>query len=64
MYKIELLPEYDDEDINIESEIIFENGTKLYFSDRPYIILRDRSFTINKDRKGIECITYLYESEP
>ena len=62
MYKIELLPIFEDGEINIESEIIFENGTRLYFADRGSVIITDRSFSIKENGKGIDCITYFYET--
>lgn len=61
MYKIVLLPTSEGRSIEIESEIIFDNETQLYLYDMETIIITNRSYTINNNNKGIECITYFYE---
>ena len=61
MYKIQLLPEEEGEYVEIESEIIFENGTQLYFHDMHTIIIDGRSFQMKANYKGIEIVTYFYK---
>lgn len=61
MYKIILLPTFGGKSIEIESEIIFENKTQLYFPDMDTVIIDYRSFTIKADYKGIGKVTYFYD---
>ena len=60
MYKITLLPEEDGEEINLESEIIFDNGVMIYLKDFGALNLSGKCFDIKEDLKGIEGITYWY----
>lgn len=64
-YKITLINDEDNssdngKEINIESEIIFNNNDLLFIEDKA-IIIYNRYYDICKDFKGIERITYFYK---
>ncbi len=60
MYKITLLPEEEGKEINLESEIIFDNGVMIYIKDIGALNLSGKCFDIKDNLKGVERITYWY----
>lgn len=59
MYKITLLPEFEGEEINFESDIIFENDVMIYIKGMA-LNISGKCFDIKDDSKGVKRITYWY----
>lgn len=60
MYKIILLHGEEGEDIEFQSDIIFDNGAMVYIKGVGALNIEGRCFHIKDDLTGVERITYWY----